>query len=382
VESSSSSVAEPSRVDEHAARQAPRRERETQARQAAVRFVEQHVPSCRQASRCLQLSPRTLASWRRRQACDELIARPRGRAVREASREERAVVAAILEETGPRLGVPALQTCCPETPRCVLQHLVRDRRRQFQAEHRLVVETLHWKRPGSVWAIDHSQPPRPIEGRYEQILAVRDLASGMQLAWSPVEGATAEEALPVLQSLAMNHGPPLLLKSDNGSAFKSGAFAAWLEEWRIVPLFSPVRMPRFNGSCEAGIGGAKRRTEQLAARRGEYLDWSANDLFAAQEWANHDHYPSGLAAGTPAERFAARRPFDPNERDAFRQAVVQFERQFNHDVCIAGDAMTDALRAAHHRRAVRRALVEFGYLDITRRSIPQPIQTAKCARIT
>jgi transposase InsO family protein len=204
----------------------------------------------------------------------------------------------------------------------------------------------------------------------------------MQLPWSPVEGATAEEALPVLQSLARNHGPPLLLKSDNGSAFKSGAFAAWLEEWRIVPLFSPVRMPRFNGSCEAGIGGAKRRTEQLAARRGEYLDWSANDLFAAQEWANHDHYPHGFAAGTPAERFAARPAIDSTERDAFRQAVVQFERQINHHACIAGDALTDALRVAHHRRAVRQALVELGCLDITRRSIPQPLQTAKCARIT
>lgn len=347
-----------------------------------MKFVEQHVPSCRRGARCLELSPRTLASWRRRHSRGELTARPRGRPVREASHEERAVVTAILEETGPRLGVPTLQTCCPETPRCVLEYLLGDYRRQFQAEHRLVVETLHWSHPGAVWAIDHSQPPRPVDGRYPQIFAARDLASGMQLAWSPVAGATAEETLAVLEGLVRAYGPPLVLKSDNGSAFLSGAFAEWLEEWGIVPLFSPVRMPRFNGACEAGIGAAKRRTEQLAARRGEYLDWSTNDLFAAQEWANHDHYPDGFAAGTPASRFAARRPIDLNERDTFRQAVVQFERQFDHDTCIAGDALTDTLKAAHHRRAVRQALVELGYLDITRRSIPQPLRTTKCARIT
>jgi hypothetical protein len=41
----------------------------------------------------------------------------------------------------------------------------------------------------------------------------------------------------------------------------------------------------------------------------------------------------------------------------------------------------DKLRAVYHRRAVRRVLVDHDYLSITRRSIPQPIHLAKCARI-
>jgi transposase InsO family protein len=322
-----------------------------------------------------------LAAWRRRCAREDLTAPLRGRPCREPTADEQATVTMLLEEGGPRLGLPTLQTCCPQTPRCVLEYLQRDYRRQFQAQHRQVVETLHWRRPGTVWAIDHSEPPRPIDGCYPQILAVRDLANGMQLAWTPVPNATAEEALLVLETLVRTHGPPLVLKSDNGSAFRSEALAAWLERWQIVPLFSPVRMPRFNGACEAGIGAAKRRTEILAARHGRYLDWSADDLYAAQQWANEEHYPRGLAGGTAAERFAIRTPIDQIERDTFHAAVVKFQNQQPPD-CTSGEPWTDTQNAVRHRRAVRHALVELAYLDITRRTIPQPLSDAKCARIT
>jgi len=287
-----------------------------------------------------------------------------------------------LEECGPRLGVPTLRTYCHETPRCVLTYLVREHRRRFQDEHRQVIESLHWKHPGTVWAIDHSEPPRPIDGRYTQILAARDLASGLQLAWTPVADATAAEALLVLESLVLRYGPPLVLKSDNGPAFKSADFGEWLDRWKVVPLLSPFRMPRFNGACEAGIGAAKRRTEYLAARHGRHLDWSSSDLYAAQQWANEEHYPGGCAAGTAAGRFAARMPIDPNERDVFSATVVQYEHELNEAACTAGDSLTDTLAATHHRRAVRRVLVERGHLDITRRSIPQPLPPRKCARIT
>jgi transposase InsO family protein len=371
-----------SRVGEHAAQQRLRREQECQARHEAVRFVEEQNSSCRRAALCLRVSSRTLADWKRRKARGELAPRLRGRPCREATPGECVTVETLLDETGPRLGLPTLEACCSDVPRCVLAYLLAGYRRQFQAEHRLVVETLHWRCPGSVWAIDHSMPPRPIDGCYSQILAIRDLASGMQLAWTPVADATAAEALPVLAMLVAQHGPPLVLKSDNGSAFISQRFAEWLAAWQIVPLFSPVRMPRYNGACEAGIGGMKRRTELIAARHDRLLDWTCDDLFAALVWANEDHYPRGLAAGTAAGRFAARPTLGEAERNTFRATVVQFEQELYAAACISGDVLTDKLRAVYHRRAVRRVLVEHDYLSTTRRSIPQPIQSAKCARIT
>ena len=370
------------RVDEHAAQQVPRREQECQARHEAVHFVEEQSFSCRSAALCLRVSARTLADWKCRKARGELVPRLRGRPCREVTCTERVTVETLLDETGPRLGLPTLRSCCSDVPPSILAYLLEGYRRQFQAEHRLVVETLRWLRPGAVWAIDHSQPPRSIDGCYDQILAIRDLASGMQLAWTPVADATGAEALPVLEALVAKYGPPLVVKSDNGSAFISTLFADWLGAWQIVPLFSPVRMPRYNGACEAGIGGMKRRTELVAARHDRLLNWSCDDLFAALVWANEEHYPRGLAAGTAASRFAARLPLGDAERNTFRAAVVQSEQEFYAAACTSGDLLTDKLRAVYHRRAVRRVLVEHDYLSITRRSIPQPIHTAKCARIT
>jgi hypothetical protein len=70
---------------------------------------------------------------------------------------------------------------------------------------------------------------------------------------------------------------------------------------------------------------------------------------------------------------------DPQaERDAFCR---DYGLAADTAACTAGDVLTDKLQAAYHRRAVRHALVEYDYLSITRRSIPQPIHTAKCARI-
>ena len=288
----------------------------------------------------------------------------------------------VLDETGPGLGLPSLQDAYPQTPRSILSYLQTKYRQQFQAEHHILEESLEWTLPGAVWAIDHSQPPASIDGCYPQILAIRDLASGMQLAWTAVPNATAAEALAVLEALVREHGPPLVLKSDNGSAFISQTFAEWLAQWQITPLFSPVRMPRYNGACEAGIGAAKRRTAYLAARNGRPIDWCSDDLYAAQEWANHDHYPWGHAHGTAAERFAARTPIAQIDRDTFRAAVVEYTHQVQREFCTPDQPTTDTLSVTIHRRAVRRVLEELDYLDITRRTIPQPFHKAMCARIT
>jgi hypothetical protein len=79
---------------------------------------------------------------------------------------------------------------------------------------------------------------------------------------------------------------------------------------------------------------------------------------------------------------AARDLIDEKERDTFRAVVLQYEQSVHDAACTAGDPLTDPLFAVHHRRAVRQALVEFCYLDTPRRSIPQPLHSAQCARIT
>jgi len=154
---------------------------------------------------------------------------------------------------------------------------------------------LRWHHVGAVWAVDYAEPPQPIDGRYAALVSVRDLASGKQLAWLPVPEATAEQAAAALESLFREHGPPLVLKSDNGSPFTAEQSVALLREWQVVPWFSPPYTPRYNGACEAGIGGLKVRTHPLAAQHGRPGRWNSEDVEAARRLADEEHYPRPTA---------------------------------------------------------------------------------------
>jgi hypothetical protein len=167
-----------------------------------------------------------------------------------------------------------------------LQDLLRRYRQAWRRRRRLLTRTLHWTRPGTVWALDFAEPPQPIEGCYSRLLAVRDLASGFQLLWLLVPDESAAGAVAALEALFRQHGAPLVLKSDNCSAFIAGACAALLSIWVVWPLFSPPRTPRYNGSCEAGIGSMKTRTHHQAARGNHAGKWTCADAEAARQRAN------------------------------------------------------------------------------------------------
>jgi hypothetical protein len=50
--------------------------------------------------------------------------------------------------------------------------------------------------------MDFSEAPRPIDGVYPYLLAVRDLASHQQLLWQPVLDMTADTTIEALQFLS------------------------------------------------------------------------------------------------------------------------------------------------------------------------------------
>ena len=238
---------------------------------------------------------------------------------------------------------------------------------------------LHCTAPGTVWAIDHSEPPQPIDGCYPAVVALRDLASGMQLAWLPVPDATETITAAVLESLFHKHGPPLVLKSDNGSAFLSRDWNGLLDRWRVMPLRSPPATPRYNGSCEAGIGSMKLRTTFLAARAGHPQQWTSDDLEAARRQAN-ELTRSRRAPSTPQERWDLRRRLTTEERDRFTCTVDRL----SHTLTLTEDcsvASPSHFYPAIHRRVVRQALRELGFFSVTWRSISLPLSVKKVARI-
>ena len=434
-------LAAASRIDPWAQRQQPRRQREQDLRQRAATLCDELKPagvSCPRIARRLGVSPRTLSEWHRREQRQELETRLRGRPPKQSSFRDRHEVLEVFHEVGPHVGLPTLRAAFPTIPRGELIDLQAGFRRHFRATHRRSVEKLYWTTPGRVWAMDHTQPPSPIDGCFPRVLAVRDLASGMQLAWLPVPDETAETTAAVLQLLFARHGAPLVLKSDNGSPFISHLLYELLDRWQVVPLFSPPKRPQYNGSCEASNGAMKKRTYFLAARRGRIVHWTSDDLEAALWQANEFHRPWGHRGPTRREVWAARLSITTDERAAFAATLARCQEQVRDsvagalahgnstqpasfaigaalhpgslahgnstlvDACagedqanrqsvrrgaaclgaVPGAAVHGAsIRARIHRRAVRQALVELGLLSTTRRSIPLPIKIFRSAKI-
>ena len=365
-------------------RQRPRREQEQQAQQQAAAFVatvEAEGGSCRQAARRLCMPPRTLSQWCCRQRQSEAACLPRGRPCKQSPFQRRLAVVEFLRDTGPGIGLPTLRVAFPDVPPCELTDLRLDYWSAYRDHNRVMLEQLIWNSPGRVWAMDHAHPPQPIDGIYPAMLAVRDMASGMTLDWFPVPDETAITTRDALMALFLEFGAPLVLKSDNGSAFKADVLDL-LADWQVIPLPSPPQTPRYNGSCEAGIGGLKTRTRHQAALAGHPGLWTSEDIEAARRQGNEFHYPNGHRQSTALDLWQSRTPIDRAERERIYLTVEQIRSQMDHTMDpLSRRSLTAADKAAIHRRVVRRALVELGILSVTRRLITLPLKPKKWARI-
>jgi transposase InsO family protein len=366
--------------------QQPRREAERQARVHAVGFehwaAQQGVrPSV--AARQLGLPPGTLANWDHRWHADYLQARPLGRPCRRSNPQVRQEAVELMRAVGPGITAVAVQAAFPELARREAENLRNRFRRLWQIDHRELMHVLHWHHPKAVWAMDHCGPLPAIDGRWPYILAVRDLASGCQLAWLPVLAETAETTIDALQWLFLEHGPPLVLKSDNGSGFISAAMLRFLDRWQVRPLFSPPRTPEYNGACEAGNGALKIHTHEETARQGRAGQWTADDLETARRMANELVYPDGPRGPTRQENFGSAPRLTLEARAAFGRTVQreQSAERIKHGYPLDTD-LGHAARAQIDRVAIGCALVEHGYLSFTGRSITPQIKSQKSLKIS
>ncbi len=278
------------------------------------------------AAHVLGLAPRTLERWREQCARRSLAARPRGRPVQRADRETRREILAVLREDG-CIGVPALTKRFPGVARRELEDLARRWRRAMARRGRDSMLRLRWTRAGTVWAMDHTEAPALIDGIFSHVLLVRDLASGEQLAAVPTVGQCADDVVRVLWALFLLHGPPLVLKHDNGSGFIAEVVQFLLACYAVLWLRSPPYYPRYNGSCEAGVGSLSSRTERLAAADCRPGWWTSDNLEHARLEANATALPHGPRGPTPDEAWQARTPIESPERDAL---LAAYRQQLEH----------------------------------------------------
>jgi hypothetical protein len=171
-----------------------------------------------------------------------------------------------------------------------------------------------------VWAIDFVELEFPIDGLFPYLLSIRDLASGDQLTWRPVRGAAAHDVWPVACELFAEHGPPLVLKSDNGSAFIAEELGQALLQEHVAQLFSPPRYPQYNGSLERANGVLQTYTQQHAVLAGHAFRWTTADLEHARQLANTVSRPWGRHGLSPEQAWEQRQPIEAVERAAFQAA--------------------------------------------------------------
>lgn len=348
--------------------------------QAANHIIEQgHTLS--EAANFLDLCPRTLRQWQADDRHRHLDIRLLGRPLERASVHDRNQVIDLLDELGPATGVPTLRDCFSTMARAELADILKRYRRVWQKLNLQAMHRLRWLVPGRVWAIDFTQAPFPIDGRYPYLLAVRDLASGQQLLWQPTLDMTTLVVQHALAALFAAHDWPLVLKMDNGSAFIAEAVHQLLCP-EVIPLFSPAYFPRYNGAIEAGIGSLKTRTQAQATLHGHPAYWTMDDVAAAQDDANTNARPRGPAGPSPNVLWEQRSTITDEKRQRFQDTLGRRRLEARLEL---PDALGQNLNAKElrslDRKAIGRALVERGYLLFRRRRIPLPINSKKVTRI-
>jgi transposase InsO family protein len=335
------------------------------------------------AAEQLGLAPGTFAYWEHRWRTDHLTPRLLGRPCHRSNFQLRNQAVGFMRAVGGGVTAVAVQAAFPELARREAENLRNRFRRVWKLDNPRMIHVLHWHNPRAVWAMDHSEPASAIDGRWPYILAVRDLASGCQVAWLPVLDESAETTINALEGLFYEHGAPLVLKSDNGSGFISAAMRGFLDGWQVRPLFSPPYTPEYNGTIEAGNGALKTRTREEAARQGRASHWTADDTEVARRMANELTYPNGPRHPTRQERFRTAPRMLTAERAAFGRSV---EREQNQERLKQGYPLDTDLghmaQAQIDREAIRRALVEHGYLTFTQRSITPSLKSQKTLRIS
>ena len=337
-------------------------EAEDAHRRAAVELLRERRregQSTQQIADSLGLCRRTLTDWAQR---GDWKPKARGRPLARGTREQRNRVIAFLRKEGDHVGVPTLQAEFPELGRRELRELAR-RFKAFRAAEREAGAKLVWHAPGSVWATDFTETARRIDGDKPYLLVVRDLASHMVLLALPTKCQTAEVVIAALSTLLAKHGAPLVLKSDNGSAYIAERTRETLALAGVKHLYSPARTPSYNGSCEAGNTGLEARIAHQAYAAGRPWCWRSEDVRRAVEQGNRLLRPWGPTGRTPAEVWTA--------RDRAMQEHVDFAREYL-EALAANDYETNVERTRREQAKVDRvvipvALEACGLLTIKRR---------------
>lgn len=187
---------------------------------------------------------------------------------------------ATLVRRHPNLGLPQLRQLIPDLPKNATADYLRRGKAILRRRRRRNWCRTVWLVPSTVWAVDFTLLDRPVPGLGRRAMIVVDVHSRRVLALESVPGERAAAVIAILQRLIQQHGAPLVLKADNGSGFIAAEVAHFCRHAGITLMHSPVRRPRWNGTCEVSGRWAKLRAIAAMIHRGS-LTLTQQDLDAA-----------------------------------------------------------------------------------------------------
>lgn len=352
-------------------RQEEARRAERMRRVRTVEFAQwarEQECSAGETAAVMGLPRRTLSCWCRAWELDGLAARPRGRPPLEVPLEQCCAVRDFLDDSGPIVGLPSLRCHHGQVPRVVLGEILGSFRDRWRREHRRVICELEWNRPGAIWAMDFTHPPRLIDGVFPAILNVVDLGSRQQLCWLPVMHEDSATVQDVLRNLFEEYGAPLVIKSDNGPAFRAEASKEMLSDWAVFPLFSPPFCASYNGVCERANQTMKLTTAHVAERAGRGHWWRSQDLEEACRLGNCLRRLWGASGPSPQEKWAARNQPSLDERQNMWQEIERRRAQLCEGREIGPQVfLSHYAQAELDRDAASPVLAELGYYQVKRR---------------
>lgn len=322
--------------------------------------------SLREGGGLLDVRAHTLRGWLRRRALGTLVARPLGRPPWGRDPATLRQVRELAREAGPEVSVRYIRERLAWVPRAVVEGEVRSWKREVRKESRAKLEHLEWVGAGRVWSCDWTAPGMPVDGAFNEILAMRDLPSRKTLDSLPCAGRSSALAAQRAEGLFLAHGAPLVMKIDGGAEFKAAPFADLLTRHQVTPLVSPGYYPQYNGAIEAGIGSLKTHAFHEAARNGRAAHWTCDDVEAGRMKANETSRPLGPNGPSPDALWDARSRISRRERRAFLKVLEGERRRLAQE---HGACRNEREKKADERHAVQNALERCGYLTVARRRV-------------
>jgi transposase InsO family protein len=132
-----------------------------------------------------------------------------------------------------------------------LQALTETVRRELAQQRQAELRHITWQIPGLVWSLDDALVR--FAHHKLHLHQVQDLASRYKFTPWVGERVLGETVAVHLEQLFLRHGPPLVLKRDNGSNLNQQAVDEVLARYLVMPLNSPPYYPPYNGGMECAV---------------------------------------------------------------------------------------------------------------------------------